>query len=1290
MAITSHPPLSLRRLAGLVIAGICGCHAALEAAAQEDGPDGGGPPIRILLLTGGANHDYEVHRRILTRGIEERCALEIDWTVALQLEGRSDVSLPVFEEDSGDETYDLVLHHYCFSRVRDRKVVDRVLRPHLQGTPAVLLHATLASFPLQDDDGWSAFCGVEGVRHGGFHPLQLVPTSPDDPAWGDRSGWTTPWDELYLVERVLEGTTVLAESRSPYDGIPQASVWRHRYGPNEARVFATSVGHSTATLADPPYLDMVTRGVLWALGRSGDEDFVEVLPEESLSGLELHAERGEIAEPLRLGRNALLGAEARASTSQAEGGRPSRAVDGDPGTSWRAAEPGPASLTLRLAREETVEAVALLWEGRRPEQFVLEGRASGDAERWEPLWTWTALELPSSDSSVSFRILSEPRLLNQVRLTVPVSEPGEILAVREIAAYTEGHPVPGALLVSHEPDLILKTQRGREGGAAFRLRAGWETQRSLARSTRPGRPGLLPCSSGECFLYWRNEESGLVESVELLRFDDSGEIRSTRFLSGRAGMGGAAWDGEWLYLLEGGALVGFRDLSREGVANEQIQIARVFTLPHSLGEAPVLESLQLASDGWFYALWRHAESLTVRCREGGEVLVPPLAMVRFRHDGREFQPLSPLDGEVGALSVDESLRAFLTRNGAEERRFEMLRWGGLQRARLDHTAAEPLPDRLDRSVVLHDREAIWLPESGAVSEAGPDLAPPVLHLLARGKNVLAAAAYRGGILVITEDGEGFELSLLGRSGESLDPVVDIDAVPDSELPSLLREGSGTARRDAVFELLRRKRLSATEGFALLKDERPSARMSGAALLALSPRPEVFDAMLRSAREGGFPRAFHFLADDPRLKNHAVFGDLNRVTDPEATVSMLEAVLRSGTELDGLEDLVLSFAALPDELLSEASIRFLVERESIEACFAALDDAARVDLRTAAFRVLGSIHRIESVEGIRTRLAGTRDPEFRRLALEALCRLAFIDDEALRSWEGSEGIVDTLEEALRNPRVDRVALLDEMSARGIRVGDAGLWIDLGKEHLSLEPMVVALLGETREWPREARPFLEEIARSPSRDDALKAEARRLLEVHGRGADPGEAEPAAGNRRDRDDRGAAGSGIELESGSLAELARPGERVALASALWSVSGDPDLGWEVFQRVRCGTCHNIHGEGPERAPDLVRAALGLGIVEFAEAVRHPAPTHAEGFESRVVELDNGLRFSTAIEEEGEAEWVLRDIAWNRVALPKDRVRLFERSERSLMPDDLVEGLLPEEFAALHAFLRRLGGGSL
>ncbi len=42
--------------------------------------------------------------------------------------------------------------------------------------------------------------------------------------------------------------------------------WTNTYN-GKAKVFATTLGHNNETVADSRYLDLVTRGLLWSVGK---------------------------------------------------------------------------------------------------------------------------------------------------------------------------------------------------------------------------------------------------------------------------------------------------------------------------------------------------------------------------------------------------------------------------------------------------------------------------------------------------------------------------------------------------------------------------------------------------------------------------------------------------------------------------------------------------------------------------------------------------------------------------------------------------------------------------------------------------------------------------------------------------------------------------------------------------------------------------------------------------------------------------------------------------------------
>ena len=88
--------------------------------------------------------------------------------------------------------------------------------------------------------------------------------------------WTTINEELYnnasgklepTAHPLASGTQVYTKTESGKEVTAEAVVaWTNTYN-GKTKVFATTLGHNNATVDDPRYLDLVTRGLLWSLGK---------------------------------------------------------------------------------------------------------------------------------------------------------------------------------------------------------------------------------------------------------------------------------------------------------------------------------------------------------------------------------------------------------------------------------------------------------------------------------------------------------------------------------------------------------------------------------------------------------------------------------------------------------------------------------------------------------------------------------------------------------------------------------------------------------------------------------------------------------------------------------------------------------------------------------------------------------------------------------------------------------------------------------------------------------------
>ena len=86
------------------------------------------------------------------------------------------------------------------------------------------------------------------------------------------------FQELYNNIQIFPSAQALANGKQVVpqkDGTEKTSdyvvSWVNNYGPKKTRVFSTTIGHNNDTVADPRYLDLVTRGLLWATGKLNDD-----------------------------------------------------------------------------------------------------------------------------------------------------------------------------------------------------------------------------------------------------------------------------------------------------------------------------------------------------------------------------------------------------------------------------------------------------------------------------------------------------------------------------------------------------------------------------------------------------------------------------------------------------------------------------------------------------------------------------------------------------------------------------------------------------------------------------------------------------------------------------------------------------------------------------------------------------------------------------------------------------------------------------------------------------------
>ncbi|MDX1968387.1 MAG: ThuA domain-containing protein [Planctomycetaceae bacterium] len=236
-------------------------------------------PIRALLIIGGCCHDYKQQQALLTKGVSARA--NVQWAISYDPDTGTRHLNPWYEKEDWAKGFDVVVHDECCSDVKDLKTVEKILQPHRKGLPGVILHCGMHSYRTEGypkTTPWFDFTGLASTGHGPQVPIAISFVEEDHPITKGMQNWTTANEELYnnAAGKLLETAQPLAQGQQLWkdekgaDKTASATcVWTNTYN-GKTKVFATTLGHNNVTVTDPRYLDLVTRGLLWSVGKLDD------------------------------------------------------------------------------------------------------------------------------------------------------------------------------------------------------------------------------------------------------------------------------------------------------------------------------------------------------------------------------------------------------------------------------------------------------------------------------------------------------------------------------------------------------------------------------------------------------------------------------------------------------------------------------------------------------------------------------------------------------------------------------------------------------------------------------------------------------------------------------------------------------------------------------------------------------------------------------------------------------------------------------------------------------------
>jgi type 1 glutamine amidotransferase len=266
------------------------CAAALAVLAAAltalTGPatarDDADKPVRALLVIGGCCHDYAKQKDILTKGVSARA--NVQWAIAYDPDTTTKHKNPVYDNPDWAKGFDVIVHDECSSDVKEPAVIDRILGPHREGLPGVVLHCGMHCYRTEGwpkSTPWFEFTGLATTGHGPQAPIAVTYldiTDKDSQITRGQADWTTVNEELYnnITGKVAETAQPLARGKQIVKGrngqettADCVVAWTNTYN-GKTRVFATTLGHNNATVADARYLDLVARGLLWSVNKLDD------------------------------------------------------------------------------------------------------------------------------------------------------------------------------------------------------------------------------------------------------------------------------------------------------------------------------------------------------------------------------------------------------------------------------------------------------------------------------------------------------------------------------------------------------------------------------------------------------------------------------------------------------------------------------------------------------------------------------------------------------------------------------------------------------------------------------------------------------------------------------------------------------------------------------------------------------------------------------------------------------------------------------------------------------------
>jgi putative membrane-bound dehydrogenase-like protein len=605
-------------------------------------------PLKALLITGGCCHDYAKQHEVIAKGIQSRANVQVDviWTD----DKSTNPPLPIYDKVDWAKGYDIIIHDECAASMNNKETLTRILDAH-QTIPSIQLHCAMHSFRT-GEDRWFKRLGLQSNSHGPQEPIAITFVDKEHPITKTLADWTTIKEELYNNANLFDAHP-LAMGRQMVKGkaVDAIVAWTNEKA--GARSFSTTIGHNTETVADARYLDLITRGLLWACDKLTPDYLTPFTGQNQVTFVA--AKPVEAPKPPPTPKDA-TGIKVTASSE--ETGKNNfawRAVDNDESTRWCANGPDyPQWLQLELEKPQTLTGIETSWENNDVYQFKIEG--SADGKTWTTLVDGSANEKTAPYSNdfakadgirfVKVHALSRKSggwaSIREVRLKGPGIKAiaPKLSAEQEKAAKAayikandpnkdSGNVAPKIVkLTPEEEAAILKDVKVADGFEATLFANSAAANYPVFVAAEPD--GTLYVSSDGNGSLGRNPKRGRV--IRLRDLDGDGRADETKVFCEVDAPRGLVWDHDRLYLVHPPHLSEFIDADHDGVAEKQNILVKDIAFGYKDRPADhTTNGLSLGIDGWLYIAGGDfgfmkatgTDGKTLQHRGGGVIRVRP-------------------------------------------------------------------------------------------------------------------------------------------------------------------------------------------------------------------------------------------------------------------------------------------------------------------------------------------------------------------------------------------------------------------------------------------------------------------------------------------------------------------------------------------------------------------------------------------------------------------------------------------------------------------------------------------